>query len=463
MNIKILSVKMLLVLMAGIFFVRFAQAEPQAQSGSLRELLQRVNQDSNKARTENRKRLQAFQAARNEQVNILSKTRAELNALKNRSAVLDKKYQENEQKVKELENELKLRSGEFGELFGVARQKAGEMSAIYSKSIISAEYAGRSEALKELSESRALPTPSELDQIWQYALEEMIAQGQIKTFKKPVANRNQNQPVEITRIGSFLAYLSGGKIEFLKWVEDKEKGGQYLLVPLTRQPGSTFVKSARNVAKAPSTKLIAGPIDPSRGQLLEVLKDIPNLSERIQQGGMIGYIIVALAAIGILIGLWRLIVLYLTQSAVNQQKRSGQIRSSNPLGRVMQVYDDMQNADEETIELKLDESILQETPKLERGLNLLKLLAGVAPLLGLLGTVTGMIVTFDMIKVFGTGDPKLMAGGIAQALMTTVLGLVAAIPLLFLHSFCSGFSRSVQATLEEQAAGMIARHAEGSS
>ncbi len=443
------------------FMVQSSQAEPQSRSGSLNELMQRVNRDTAKANSENQKRIQKFQSSRNEQVSILNKTKSELNALSQRSIALDKQFQDNEQKVKDLESELKARSGEFGELFGVARQKAAEMSSVYNKSIISTEYTGRADALKELSESRTLPTKTELDQIWEFALQEMIAQGEVKTFQKSVINRNEGNPIDITRIGAFLAFISDNQIEFLKWIEDKEKNGTNILVPLDRQPSSEYIKAAKSVAKTSSDKLVAGPVDPSRGQLLEVLKDVPNRYERIQQGGVIGNIIIILAIIGILLGIWRLLVLFFVQSSVNRQKRTSQISKSNPLGRVMSVYEDSKNADEATIELKLDESILQETPKLERGLNLLKLLAGVAPLLGLLGTVTGMILTFDMITLFGTGDPKLMAGGISQALITTVLGLVAAIPLLFLHSFCSGFSRNVQAVLEEQAAGLVARHSEG--
>jgi len=129
----------------------------------------------------------------------------------------------------------------------------------------------------------------------------------------------------------------------------------------------------------------------------------------------------------------------------------------------MLAYEQVKDRPIETIELKIDEAILRETPRLEFGLNFLKLAAGVAPLLGLLGTVTGMIRTFTQITLFGTGDPKIMAGGISEALVTTVSGLIAAIPLLFIHSFAASFARGAQQTLEEQAAGIIARHAEESS
>ena len=86
--------------------------------------------------------------------------------------------------------------------------------------------------------------------------------------------------------------------------------------------------------------------------------------------------------------------------------------------------------------------------------------ANTATLLGLLGTVTGMIATFQSITLFGTGDPKLMAGGISQALITTVLGLIAAIPLLLLHNFVATRSKDLVQILEERSAGMVASRAE---
>lgn len=143
------------------------------------------------------------------------------------------------------------------------------------------------------------------------------------------------------------------------------------------------------------------------------------------------------------------------------QLESGKIKGDSPLGRVWAVYQSSKSINVETLELKLDNAILKEMPELEKGLPLLKLLSSVAPLLGLLGTVTGMILTFQAITLFGTGDPKLMAGGISQALVTTVLGLVVAIPILLLHAIASTRSKEIVQILEEQAAGLIAAHAEG--
>jgi biopolymer transport protein ExbB len=198
-------------------------------------------------------------------------------------------------------------------------------------------------------------------------------------------------------------------------------------------------------------------IDPTRGGLLSMLTKTPTLLERVQQGGAIGYIIVAIGLFGlVLVGL-RLTTLGRIAGKVNRQLREpGNASANNPLGRVLLAAGDSNERDIDAIELLLDEAILRETPALQRGLGLLKLLAAVAPLLGLLGTVTGMILTFQSITLFGSGDPRLMAGGISQALVTTVLGLVVAIPLLFSHTLLSSRSRTLIQILDEQSAGLIA-------
>jgi biopolymer transport protein ExbB len=116
--------------------------------------------------------------------------------------------------------------------------------------------------------------------------------------------------------------------------------------------------------------------------------------------------------------------------------------------------------DPETLELKMAEAVLSETPKLESGLTLLKIIAAVAPLMGLLGTVTGMIITFQAITIFGAGDPKAMAGGISSALVTTVLGLLVAIPTVLLHTVVNGRSQRIIHVLNEQATGIVAEHSE---
>jgi biopolymer transport protein ExbB len=193
--------------------------------------------------------------------------------------------------------------------------------------------------------------------------------------------------------------------------------------------------------------------------MLALLVQVPDLITRIKQGGIVGMIIIFLALAGVIIALERFYVLSVIDRKVVSQMKDKQ-PGENPLGRIMKIFMDNPDIDSDTLGLKLDEAILKELPPLRRGLGTLALLAAIAPLLGLLGTVTGIIDTFQAITLFGTGDPRVMSGGISQALVTTVMGLVAAIPLLLLHSFLSTKSNRLIHILDENSAAFVAQLAE---
>ncbi len=242
--------------------------------------------------------------------------------------------------------------------------------------------------------------------------------------------------------------------------------GKYLkyennrLSELARQPeAGRFTGSTSDLLNA-TDGLVRFGIDPTAGGVLSTYVSRPNLLERVQQGGLVGYLIIALGIVGLLISLERMVVLGVASRKVTAQLASDTPSPDNALGRVLSVYEDNKQADTETLELKLSEAIFKETPALNRALLFIKIISVVAPLMGLLGTVTGMIQTFQAITLYGTGDPKLMAGGISQALVTTVLGLTVAIPTVLLHTLVSGRSKRIVQILQEQSAGIIAEHAE---
>jgi biopolymer transport protein ExbB len=257
---------------------------------------------------------------------------------------------------------------------------------------------------------------------------------------------------EVTRIGAFNVVSDGKYLEFIP-----ETGR---LVELQRQPPSRYTGRIGELASGTSGMYPMG-LDPTRGQLLGLLVQSPSLMERIAQGKTVGYVIITLGFVGVLIAIWRILVLTSVSAKVSRQiKNIGDPNTNNPLGRVLSVFKGNSTIDIETIELKLGEAILRETPKFNSMLPLLKIISVVAPLLGLLGTVTGMIVTFQAITLYGAGDPKLMAGGISTALVTTVLGLVVAIPTVFMHTLVASRARRLTQILQEESAGMLAEHAE---
>ncbi len=461
------TMKKLSAFLIGCVLVAGVALPASAQIKSIGELLDKVRQDARQTQAENNKRVAEFNSRRDQQASKLRAAKAELNALEAQVRRVERQFDANEGRIAQLDGELNAALGEFREVFGLARQSAGEFKATLDSSLVSAQYPKRTEVLGKIANSKALPSSSELDAIWKSMLGEIKAQRQVATFEANVGNsEDPSTPMQLTRIGAFNVFTNDGG-NFLEFKNSKD-ADVLPLTYLTKQPGGAINKAAQDVLNARSDELVFGPVDPTRGSLLKALERVPTLVERVGNpflfngghGGGIGVIIGWVLIIGAVFGVFNIIRLFLISSAVRAQKKKAQPSKSNPLGRIMMAYDGVKDKDEEIIELKLDEAILRESPKLEVGLNLLKLGAAIAPLLGLLGTVTGMIETFQAMMIYGAGDPQLMAGGISMALVTTMVGLIAAIPLLVLHSFCASLARGVQGTLEEQSAGIVARHIE---
>ncbi|NWG46854.1 MAG: MotA/TolQ/ExbB proton channel family protein [Alphaproteobacteria bacterium] len=433
-----------------------------AQTGeptTLNQLLDRVREGRRIERQENQARLEEFRRARNEQQALLNKVIADVAAEEALADQLNLVQEENRKRIAELDKDLNARAGAFKELFGQVRQAATDMRGQLEASMVSAEYPGRTQLLERLASVRGLPTTQQLEEFWFIYQQEMTEQGKVSRFTAPVSLPNgKTQDQEVVRVGPFTA-VSDGK--YLAYKNESQTGFQQLAL-LQRQPSSSLMSAAGRLMKAEPGEIADIPVDPSRGQLLSLLIEFPTLFERIDQGKEIGYVTIVIGLLGALLALWRILVLTGISAAVSSQARNpDKPRKGNPLGRVLLVANEHAGADTETLELKMDEAILKELPKLEFGLNTMKVVTAAAPLLGLLGTVTGMITVFQTITLFGTGDPKLMAGGISQALVTTVIGLCVAIPMLLLASIASGRSKSLSQVLEEQAAGIVASRSAG--
>ena len=371
---------------------------------------------------------------------------------------MEKQFEVNDQRILVLEQAFQDRLGGLKELFGVLQQASGDARGQFETSLTQVQFPDRTDFLldfaKKMGQSNRLASLEEIERLWFEMQREMTETSKVSTFTTNVVNASgeENQQ-DVTRIGAFNV-ISEGK--YLEFVPETQR-----LVELQRQPPGRYTGRLNELINATSGMYPVG-IDPTRGQLLGLLVQSPSLMERIEQGKTVGYVIIVLGIFGVLIAVWRVLVLTAVGAKVNSQiKNINQPNSNNPLGRVLQVSKDAAGADIETIELKLGEAILRETPKLNSMLPLLKIISVVAPLLGLLGTVTGMIVTFQAITLYGAGDPKLMAGGISTALVTTVLGLCVAIPTVFLHTLVSSRARRLTQILQEESAGMLAELAEG--
>ncbi len=425
----------------------------QAAQTPLDELLSQVRQARAEEGREHRLREQRFLAEQTLQQERLTQTRNELKAERQRSARLQKQFEDNTRQLEASNAALRERSGVLLELFGLARQSAGDVQAVFRDSLVSTQFPQRGRLVAQLAAGKSVPGITDLEDLWYALQQEMTESGKVTRYLAPVVGPDGGtRERRVTRIGVFNAVSEG---RFLRHLPQAGR-----LQELSRQlPGaqSRLAVQLENAGSGMHPMVI----DPSRGAVLSLLVQAPDLLERVRQGRAVGYVIIALALIGGVLALERWLHLGLIGHRMRRQLASHIPNRKNPLGRVMAVHRDNACVDTETLELMIDEAILKDLPRLRRGLPALKILAAVAPLLGLLGTVVGLIETFQSITLFGTGDPKLMAGGISQALVTTVLGLSAAIPLILMHSVLSGRSRRLVSILEQQSAGIVARHAEG--
>ncbi|GGW80618.1 flagellar motor protein MotA [Alteromonas halophila] len=419
-------------------------------------LLKQLEEGQFKQTEQNKAREREFMQKRAEQDRMLEETRERRDALLQASERLETQFEENDFKLADLQGALDERLGSLKELFGVLQQVAGDTKNKFYNSMISAQYTGRSEFLdgmaQEMGSSSKLASIEEIERVWYEMQREMTESGKVTKFNTDVVEAGgEKVNKEVVRVGPFALVSDGKYLEY--------NGVTETVSELVRQPADRYMDSAENLQQS-SGELVEFGIDPTGGSILGLLVQAPTLQERVEQGGPVGYIILVVGAFGLLLALERLISLTIIKTKVNKQLKRKEIKTNNPLGRVLKVRDDHPNADTEALELHLTEAILGEVPKLSRNLTIIKIISVVAPLMGLLGTVTGMINTFQAITLFGTGDPKLMAGGISTALVTTVLGLVVAIPMTLLYAMLNTRSKNIVYILQEQASGVIAERAE---
>ena len=435
-----------------VLVVATVNGEAGATSRTLDELLDYVRQERKQEKQENRERERRFLEARDRQQSLLNQVKQELDQEKARGERLQQTYEQNDIEIETQQRRLDEMIGSLGELEAVFGQMAGDTLGTLKNSIVSAHRVQRIDSSKDLAELNELPAPEDITTLWQLMLEEVVESGKVTSFPgKVITGDGVQEERSVTRIGVFNLIGDGRYLRFLP-----ETG---TIVEPTRQPALGHQDLLMKLESA-TADVVPVFLDPTRGTILALLRQTPDLMTRVRQGGAVGYVIIALAIVGLGIVLERLVVLSSVARKVNRQLSNEKPDSRNPLGRILMVYQKNPACDNETLGFKLDEAVLGEIPRLQRGLGALSIVAAIAPLLGLLGTVIGIIETFQSITLFGTGDPRLMSGGISLALVTTVMGLVVAIPLLLLHSFLSAKSNRIMQILDEKSIAIVASAAE---
>lgn len=444
--------------LAAASLLAFAGAAQAEKAGSLDELLQMMKQSKVVESKEHQQREAEFMRDKSKRASLLANAEKEKAAEEARSEKLEATYEKQDLQIKDLRNQRDERMGSLKELFGHLKTASGDLQASLKNSLISVQYPGRADFAAELSKKMdsetSLPTIEEIEQLIYEIQRETVEAGKVVRFTTQISDSaGEKMDKEVIRIGNY-GVVSDGKYLFF------DANGGSLTIPES-QPAGLPDPSALANATSGFSQVGVDPTLPLGGQIMQIMVDRPDLKKRFEQGGIVGaIIIIGLGGLGLLLVLWRFVVLTAISGKVSKQLKSKRANTNNPLGRVLKVAEDNQGIDGETLELKLEEAVLKERPSIESGLNMIKIVSMVAPLMGLLGTVTGMIQTFQAITDFGAGDPKLMAGGISAALVTTVCGLIVAIPTVFMHTILSGKAKHIVHILDEQSAGIIAEKAE---
>ncbi|HLU06928.1 MAG TPA: MotA/TolQ/ExbB proton channel family protein [Woeseiaceae bacterium] len=447
-----------IIVAAGLLGFGVAQAQNQEQpASSMSELLQQIQRGQARDSEEARQREAEFAQRRNEQQQLLNRARAQREQLEAESSRLENLFASNQEEIATARAALDERLGALKELFGVLQTVTGDTQGRFRSSLTNIQYPDRTQFLSELGAKMAgassLASIEDIERLWFELQREITESGRNVRFPAEITLANGEQlNTEVARVGVFNIVYEDGYLTY-----SSESGA---ISELQRQPDEARYTGSTADMIDTEDGMVGFGLDVTRGSILALLVESPTIGEQVNQGGIVGYSIIALGIIGLLIAIWRWIALTLAARKVSAQLKSDRASSDNPLGRVLAAYESNRNADTETIELKLSEAALKEMPGLTKGLLFIKVVSVVAPLMGLLGTVTGMIKTFQVITLYGAGDPKMMAGGISQALVTTVLGLVVAIPMVLIHTVVSGQSRKIINIISSQSAGIVAEHSE---
>ncbi|EOX1787085.1 MotA/TolQ/ExbB proton channel family protein [Vibrio cholerae] len=414
-------------------------------------LVQQATQEKTQQQQHNQQREAGFVQTAQELQAAKAELLAERNRLQKEADQLSSQFSDNENTLARLEETLRLETGSLGEMFGVVRQNAKELQSELDQSVTGVEPRAHQQSIDDVVAAKTLPSMAQLRGLWQAMSEEIRASGQVQTTEIQWLNgQGETQTVPALRLGSLGLISEQG---YVKWDNARQQALSYQQLP------SDF-PTFSHIRTLVDGDVVTMKVDPSRGVLLEQLVLTPTLSQRLQAGGVIGNVILVLLGVGLIIALYRGAILATLRQKIKAQLKNPEQPGNNPLGRILAVYNKEQQRSVEALELRLLEAVVDEQNHLETGLSMLKLLAALAPMLGLLGTVTGMIETFQVITQFGNGDPKVMAGGISMALVTTVEGLIAAIPLLLAHNILSAQAEAIRNILEKQGIGLVAQQAE---
>jgi biopolymer transport protein ExbB len=396
-------------------------------------------------------------------------------ALKEKIAILKKNISQNTRKLEQTTdtlNKLSAKRARLAEQYqsemadmktveGTFRNALGQTLSRLDSSTVAAMHPEMRQTVKSLLEQDNFLGLKEMQTYTSLLFEDIRATGRIEKKNTGVIGTNgQVQTVSLYRAGGF----------FLGYQTPE---GAYFVLPQPGQPGLS-VKAQGKQVLAWLNGADRLPMDITGGTAIRAAEQKQSLETWVEAGGVLLYPILIAGLIGTLFSFFKALHLFMQKRLGQKRKEqfldlksSDQVRMALskigrcPGARVMAACFSLEGRSIDRLDAIVEEKILTEQGKQERFLSIIGVLASIAPLLGLLGTVTGMISTFRAITIFGTGDPRMMSTGISEALVTTQAGLAIAIPLLLAHHF---LKRRVVVLVEDMEAcgmGTIARISKG--
>jgi biopolymer transport protein ExbB len=414
------------------------------------------------------------EAARSREQILKDRTRLEkaIAGLKAENARLEKTVRGLETEsagLKEQEDDLSGRlaetDGMMRELVGVIRVNAKDIGALVEQNLQGALEEDVSVFLKAIAGQSQFPGMDDVQQMVELLRQQIRSAGDVRVTRGPIIDRSGNTvQADLLLLGNFTAaYRTGDETGFLNYSAAGRK-----LFALSRLPSRHLQKQIKRYMAGKQDTV---PVDVTRGGALSQLTHALSLWRQIPKGGPIVWPILAILVVGIAIVVERIVFLrqrnldadgftrdienLVAENSWDECRTSCRNHADKPVARVVAAGLACWHMQREAMENALQEAILREVPPMERFLSTLGMLAAIAPLLGLLGTVTGMIDTFHVITQHGTGDPRMMSGGISEALVTTMLGLTVAIPIMLAHTLINRAVDTRIGQMEEKAVALV--------
>lgn len=419
---------------------------------SLKSVLRQLSVNTEQAQGRLLERERQFQAQLEQAQSELQEAQETLAAMEAHGRRLESRFESNKVELSDKDTLLKDKIGALKELFGVFQQNASDLIGAFTTSPTSLQYPDRDVWLEgfanRMKNASEVTSADDIKLLWFELQREIAARGEIVRLPATVVDlRGMEYERDVVRVGGFDLLTADPTPRYLSW-----RAGRQQVSEIPRQPTGSYASEIAAYLAA-DVELRTLSVDPTGGELMSLLAEKPTLRERIDQGGLVGYMILVLGAVALVVGVLKLIDITMISFRVNGQRRAVHVPSAgNSLGRLLQTYQDNAHTDSETLEMRLHDRVVKESGRVNRFTVFLAIIAAVAPLMGLLGTVVGMINTFQAITLYGTGDPQTMAGGISQALITTVLGLVVAVPAVLLHTVVAARGKKVIELLRQHMA-----------